>query len=142
MGTRKTYVEFLYQGIFQSESSSQEVKNRDIKNLCAPGRAYAFKFYDILEIEEDDTLCKSGRLDVSPAYFLGGRILTLKDVRREMPTEKILISNMSGNGYARVVMSSRGTYPMSKGDVLLERKNVSNKNNEETEIVKGDDSNR
>lgn len=58
----------------------------------------------------------------SGRYFLGGRILTVEDVKREMPTEKILISNMENNGWKRVVVNDnswRIYQPLTAKDTVL-----------------------
>jgi hypothetical protein len=56
-------------------------------------------------------------------YYLGGRVMTLEDVKREMPDEKILIRNMECNGFAKVVVNDnswRSIQPLRDGDVVLD----------------------
>ena len=58
----------------------------------------------------------------SGVYYLGGRILTLADVKREMPKETTLISNMECNGYKRVVVNDnswRTVQHLRDGDTVL-----------------------
>ena len=56
-------------------------------------------------------------------YFLGGKILTLQDViDRNDPEDRILISNMRGNKWDRVIVNDnswRITQPLEEGDVVL-----------------------
>jgi len=62
----------------------------------------------------------------SKRHYIDGRVMTLADVEREEPNERILIDNMRINRIARVVtgpVKSRGwcwTHPFNDGDVLLD----------------------
>lgn len=65
-------------------------------------------------------------LECSGRHYIDGRILTLEDVKREMPGESILIGNMEGNGIDRVVTGPvrgkgwRWTHQFKAGDKLLD----------------------
>jgi hypothetical protein len=56
-------------------------------------------------------------------YFLSGKVETIEQVReRNDPKERILLSNMEGNGWKRVIRITRGwswTQPLDDGDVVL-----------------------
>jgi hypothetical protein len=60
----------------------------------------------------------------SGTYFLGGRIETVETIaKRRDPKERILLDNMRGNGWEKVVIndnSYRWTQPLRHGDVVLE----------------------
>jgi len=61
----------------------------------------------------------------SGTYFLGGRVLTLNEVKKEMPGEEILISNMECNGYDRIIINTnswKSCHPFGKNDFLLDWK--------------------
>jgi hypothetical protein len=62
----------------------------------------------------------------SAHYYLGGKIETLAEVEaRNDPKESILRSNMSGNGYDKIVVNTNSwkvTVPFRDGDVLLDWK--------------------
>lgn len=83
-------------------------------------RPYAFQFSTRARTDKDldsKTVKRSGR------YFLGGRIMTLSEVKREMPTETTLISNMKGNGYKKIVVNDnswRTIQPLGENDKVLE----------------------
>jgi pantothenate kinase len=120
----KTYVEFLYPGIMVSETSSKEVKSRDISEIEIPGGAYALKFYDIEynEVNIDNKVFKdeTKRCRETGWQYLGGEVLSLADVKKKMPTEKILISNMEGNKIKKVVKTKFGQcMPMEKNDCVI-----------------------
>lgn len=57
-------------------------------------------------------------------YYLGGKILTLKDVEaRNDPGDRILISNMRGNDLDRVIENCNSwkvTQPFLKGDEVVD----------------------
>jgi hypothetical protein len=71
---------------------------------------------------------KPGELDSSevkrsPMYYLGGKILTLEEIKaRNDPKDKILISNMEGNGWNKVVENNNSwkwVQPLEKDDIVL-----------------------
>lgn len=58
----------------------------------------------------------------SGRYFLGGRVMTLAEVEREMPKEEILIGNMRSNHWDKIVLNTnswRIVQPLEKDDVVL-----------------------
>lgn len=83
-------------------------------------RPYGFCF--ITKRRTDEEL-DSREIKRSCMYYLGGSVLTLREVRaRKDPRDKVLISNMECNGYDRVVQndnSYRWTMPLKEGDVVL-----------------------
>ena len=93
--------------------------SKDIKEQHA-ATPYGFCF--ITRSREDDEL-DSKEVNRSGVYFLGGEVLTVKDVeRRNDPNEKILLSNMRNNGYAKVVVNTNSwkwTQPLTKNDRVL-----------------------
>jgi len=82
-------------------------------------KPYAFFFTTRSRGERD---LDSKEIKRSGQYFLGGRTLTLKEVKAEMPDERILIGNMEGNKWKKVVISENGwrsCHPLMDGDVVL-----------------------
>ena len=121
MAKTTTYVEFFFPGVMFDESSVKEVTNRDTKGVNVPNGAFGFRFFDVKTTEEDGVKMESDRLNESPMYYYGGRVMTLADVRREMPDSHTLISNMRGNGYKRVIRCRTGNFkPFQKGDVHIQ----------------------
>jgi len=84
-------------------------------------RPYAFYFNT--RGREDGEL-DSKEINRSPTYFLGGKVETLEDVRnRNDPKDRILLSNMTYNGYDRIITTTSGwawTQPLRKDDIVLD----------------------
>jgi len=117
---RRTYIEFFLPGLVLSDTDAIEVTPKTLANLPVPKNAFAFCYYHILETEAPDgTVLKSDRLGVSGRYYIGGRVLTLADVKQEMPGERILIDNMEGNGWDRVIQTPLGNFqPFLSQDMI------------------------
>lgn len=120
--TLKHYVEFLYPGALFSETSVEEVAERDPRKVQAPRECFGYKFFDRLEVRVgDETLIGESKNHSGTFYF--GRVMTLEDVKREMPEADILIRNMKGNGYDRIVKTRRGNFqPFTKKDKIVSDK--------------------
>lgn len=120
MAETRTYVEFFYPGAFFDETSTREVQSRD-SNVSVPDGAFGFRFFDVMSTDEGGVKMVSDKLNLSPMHYYGGRIMTLDEVRHEMPDARILISNMEGNGYARVIRCRTGNFkPFEDGDIFIE----------------------
>jgi len=99
--------------------------------FCSPGTLeikerygalpYGFYFTTRSRNEEDLDSHESAR---SHMYYLGGEVLTLKQVRaKDDPDDKILISNMEANKWDRIVINTNSykwTQPLEKGDIVLD----------------------
>lgn len=120
MTTRKTYVEFLLPGTFMPEMITREVVDRQVETLDIPKNAYAFSFYDVLSTEAEGELLESGELNKSGRYYVGARVLTLKEVEREYPNERILIDNIRFNHWDEIILCRTGNFqPPQDGDVFI-----------------------
>ncbi len=121
MVEQKTYVEFSFCGAVVDEVLSFEVESRDIGSLRVPDGAFGFQFFDQLSTMVGKVELVSGRLNKSPMHYYGGRVMTLEEVRAEMPEERILILNMECNGYDRVIQCRYGNFkPFDADDVYVE----------------------
>lgn len=84
-------------------------------------RPYGFQF--TTRARADDEL-DSHEIKRSGTYYLGGQILTIEDVEaRGDPDDRILLSNMRGNGYDRIIVNTNSwkwTQPFRDEDVLLD----------------------
>ena len=123
------FVTFYSPGTFVAETSTKPIKSWDTKVACAMARKiherhgatpYGFVF--------TTNGRKKGALDSreikrSCTYYLGGQVFTLADVvKRNDPNDKILISNMKGNGYKRIIQNDnswRWTQPLDDDDIVL-----------------------
>ena len=125
----KHFVKFYSPGTFVAETSEKTIDSWDVEaaKKMAEGiterynaTPYAFKF--TTRSREDKDL-DSHVTKTSPMYYLNCKVVTLAEIKkRNAPKDSILISNMEGNGWDKVVQSTKGwqwTQPLEKGDVVL-----------------------
>jgi len=120
---RKTFVEFA----FRDESfhnSAKEVKSRDVSKIKIPDGVFGFKFFDIIvkqaRINGRVIETESSRINESPTYFCGGRLYSMKDVRREIPNGDVLLAIMRVNDCTRVIRTRTGNICLfDKKDLLV-----------------------
>ncbi|MEK6915515.1 MAG: hypothetical protein AABW89_03165 [Nanoarchaeota archaeon] len=118
--TLKHYVEFLYPGSFFNESSTQEVEARDPSVVQTPREAFGYAFFDRQEYVAQDGEVLVGRPRNRSGMHYFGKLMSLAEVKREVPNSDILQSNMKSNGLKRVVKTRRGNFqPFNKNDVLV-----------------------
>jgi hypothetical protein len=125
---KKHFVTFLSPGSFVHEETTIAIDSWDVekaKELAhgirerygATPFAFVFTTRSRKAVELDSKEVKrSGR------HYLGGRVMTLEEVKREMPDAKTLISNMEWNDYARVIVNDnswRTIQPLDEDDVVL-----------------------
>jgi hypothetical protein len=127
---KKHYVVFYSPGTFFAEQSTKEIKSWDIKkakdmvkgikeryNAIPYGFQFITKSRGIKDLD-------SKVIKQSPMYYLGGEVLTLKQViAKNDPKDKILISNMENNGYKRIVINRNSwmwTQPLKDDDIVLD----------------------
>jgi len=121
---RKTYIEFLYSGSFMSESSTQEINTRDVSKVKVPKDAFCFSFFDILSVVVETDRRKvqltSERINVSPKHYYGGKLYTAAEFKRAFPSERILINNIKGNNYKKIIKCRTGNWqPFEETAVLI-----------------------
>ena len=113
------YVEFYYPGSLFAETSTKEVARRDPALVKLPKGAYGFRFFDRTEIEEGGETLMGERKNFSRFTYYGEE-WPLERIERELPNERILISNIKGNGYKAAVKTIRGNWMwLEKGDRVL-----------------------
>lgn len=124
------FVEFYSPGTFMAETSERPIDSWNVEaaKRLADGVAerhgatpYAFRFITRGRGPSD---LDSRELRRSHTYYLGGKVETIDEIRRRAnPGEAILLSNMEGNGWDRVVVNDnswRWVQPLREGDVVLE----------------------
>jgi hypothetical protein len=125
----KHFVRFYSPGTFVAEQSELPIDSWDTEKAIELSYTirerhgalpYGFQF--ITRSRTDDDL-DSKVSATSNMYYLGGEILTLEDIKsRKDPKDSILILNMEGNGWDRVVVNTNSykwTQPLNRGDVVL-----------------------
>lgn len=122
------YVEYFYPGLMFAESSSQKVETRDPAAIASklPEGAYCFRFMERTEGEIDGEAVNGKFKNHSGNYFPAGSVkMSLAEVKREMPNEEILISNMEGNKIPHVVKTVRGNIvAFNDGDKMIDDSNA------------------
>jgi len=128
--TMKThFVTFLSPGTFVHEETIKPIEAWDTdkavkmsKSITERYGAKPFAFvFTTRERGDKDLDSKTTR--TSGRYFLGGKVLTLAEVEKQMPKETILISNMRCNGIKKVVVNDnswRSVQPLESDDVVLD----------------------
>jgi hypothetical protein len=127
---RKHFVTFFSPGTFVSEETTKQIDSWDIDtavDMAAKirerygARPYGFQF-STRERGPDDF--DSRETETSPIHYIGGKVETIDDVRKRAdPEERILLFNMEGNGWDRIIVndnSSRVVRPFLPTDIILD----------------------
>lgn len=107
---KKHFVEFLSPGTFFSETTIKEIDSWDVsmatimsKNITERHNAKPYGFRFITKERKDNEL-DSKETETSGIYYLGGKVLSLQEVKdRNDPKDEILISNMENNNYSHII---------------------------------------
>lgn len=126
----KHFVTFYSPGTFVCETSEKPIDSWDIetaKNMARKikerysATPFGFQFSTRSRAENE---LDSHVSNTSPMYYLGGKVETLEEVKaRATEKDRILISNMEGNGWNRIITNDnswRITQPLYDKDVVLE----------------------
>lgn len=127
---KQHFVTFYSPGTFFAEDTTKEIDSWDVekaREMAASiierynARPYGFRFTTRSRGPKD---LDSKVTATSYMYYIGGRVRTLAEVRAAAdPDERILLSNMESNGYARIWQTTEGwrwTQPLSDDDIVLE----------------------
>jgi hypothetical protein len=124
--TTETYVRYFHPGAFVSEESSRRISERDsiVAARNAPASAFAFEFYDVIVTEAESggraVPLRSGELHKSARFYIDAECLDAAAVAALPGDHRILLSNMSGNGWISVVRTRAGNFqPFAIGDELV-----------------------
>lgn len=125
---KKHFVVFCSPGTFVSETSELPIETWDVVEAKRLSRdikerhgATPYGFYFTTRERKANEL-DSKQTKRSNMHYLGGRVMTLEDIKEEMPDERILISNMINNGIDRVIVNNnsyRSILPFQDGDVVV-----------------------
>lgn len=124
------FVTFFSPGSFVAEETTKPIPSWNVDTAIEMAfeirerynaRPYGFQFSTRERGHED---LDSKVTQFSGVYYLGGKIETLAEIeRRNLPEEKILLSNMKSNGWDKIVTnrnSWRWTMPLREKDILLD----------------------
>lgn len=124
------FVMFFSPGTFVAEQTEKPIKSWDVK-LAKKMAAKVKERYNAVPYAFQFSTRSRGPKDLdskitkrSPLYHLGGKVETLAEVKaRATADDRILISNMEGNGWDRIITNTnswRSTQPLGKTDIVLE----------------------
>ena len=126
----KHFVIFFSPGTFVAEQTEKSIDSWDVKEAVRLGKEIKERYgavpygFCFTTRERKDNELDSREVKRSGMYFLGGKVLTLKALKKENdPKKEILISNMEHNHWYRVVEnnnSRRWTQPLRKGDKVID----------------------
>lgn len=130
MTMQQHFVTFYSPGTFVAEQSTEPIETWDVEqaqkmahDITERYHATPYGFQFTTRERTDDEL-DSKQVARSPMYFLGGTVETLAQVKaRATEQDRILVGNMEGNGYDRIVTNNnswRWTQPLAKDDVVLD----------------------
>jgi len=114
----KHYVRFTYAGSFVSEHGDEPIRSRDSK-IILPRGAYAWRVFDREEVRHGGEVLKGEPKNFGPRHIVG-EVFDVERVRREVPDNDILLSNMKCNRWPKVIRCRQGFIPMEKDDVVIE----------------------
>lgn len=129
---QKHFVIFFSPGTFIAEITTKSIDSWDVKQAVKMSKAIKER-YDALPYgfcfttrERKDDELDSKEIKRSGIYYLGGKILTLEDVKkRNDPKDHILISNMEGNGWDKIIQNDNSwqwVQPLFKNDHVLDER--------------------
>jgi hypothetical protein len=126
----KHFVTFYSPGTFVAEQTELEIESWDVNAAVRMARGiverynakpYGFSFSTRSRRPEDldsEVTARSG------IYYLGGKVETLAQVKaRATEKDRILVSNMEGNGWGSIVTNDnswRWVQPLRDGDTVLD----------------------
>lgn len=125
---KKHFVTFYSPGSFVHEETTKPIDSWNIEKAVKMSKEikerydaipHSFQFKTRIRGDHD---LDSKVSKVSKTYFLGGEILTLAEVKEKMPDERILISNMKGNGWDKIIINTnswKATLPFTDDCELL-----------------------
>ena len=108
MAKTKTYVEFLFPGILVLGTEAFPVENRDAE-ITPPSGCLGYRFFDRLEETIGGETLIGEEKNYSPTVYFGEEY-SIERVRKDFPTEYVLIGNMENNHIHRAVRTYRGNW--------------------------------
>jgi hypothetical protein len=115
--TTKHYVTFYYPGSFFDEDETREIAARGQIGKVPRG-AFGYQEWDREERSIDGETLKGQPKNRGPMVYFG-EVLTADDVKKLPGDHGILLSNMRGNNWPRVVRTVRGNFKPLTDDVCV-----------------------
>jgi hypothetical protein len=133
---KKHFVTFLSPGTFVAEDTTKSIASWNVDKAKEMASAiierygatpYCFYFTTRERTDKDFDSKETAK---SSMYFLGGKVLTLQEVKKQMPDAKILISNMECNHIKKVIVNNNSwqwIQPFGDKDQVVDFKPVKTK---------------
>lgn len=112
------YVEFMFAGLFFSETSLKKVSQKDLK-VKMPEGAFAYRRCWRTEVKEGRETLVGELHRENTIYYRHGELLDFKQLTKEYGKNSIVVCNMKYDEYPHVIRIGRGIYPFYKEDVNL-----------------------
>ncbi len=129
---QKHFVTFYSPGTLFHEETTKEIGAWDVEQAVEMAKGiierynskpFGFRFKTIDKTGADWSVITE-TIGESPMHYLGGEILTLEEIEaRNDPKDEILISNMKGNDWNRIIQNKNSwliTQPFLDGDLLID----------------------
>jgi hypothetical protein len=121
-----TYVKYLSPGSFVANEDVRGVTSRDPASAArnAPESAFGFTFHERViirtEVAGEVVTTRRAERNPSPVHYIDGEVMTAEQVACLPERHDILLSNMRGNHWDRVVRARGGWFqPFSEDDVIV-----------------------
>ena len=107
------FVRFYTPGLIVAETQTADVATLDPMAVAWPDNAYAFTLHERDDVVDGGETYRGEARQVGPMYYHPeSRVMTAEEIAaRNDPTDRILLSNMRGNQWPRVVYSRWGNWP-------------------------------
>ena len=131
IAVEQNFVRFFSPGIVVAETTSKPIDKWDVaqavemaKSIKVRYGAVPYGFSFITRGRGPNDLDSREIRRSTGVYYLGGKVETLAEIKaRNDPDNNILISNMEGNGWDKVLVNTNSwtwTQPLKEGDVVLD----------------------
>jgi hypothetical protein len=109
---KRYFVKFYTPGTIVSDTWSEDIDSPEVSKIKWPKNAYCFEVYEQAVTTVDGEELSGTAKQIGPTwYHPDSKIETLAEVKKMRPGERILISNMEGNGYKAVIWTRWGNWP-------------------------------
>lgn len=116
----KHYIRYYYPGVFMSETSVKEVKQRNEKSIEFPKGSFCCQFFDREEIVKDNEPLVGKEKNHSGRFYNDGEVFNLEKLKKEHPDKETLISNMKCNDWEKIILCNTGNWqPFSEEDKII-----------------------
>lgn len=126
----KSFVIFFSPGTFMAETTEKPIDSWNVTEAVNMARTVKQRYgatpygFCFTMRERNNNELDSKEIKRSGMYFLGGKVLTVDDLKaRNDPKDRILISNMEGNHWDKVIEncnSWKWTQPLREGDEVID----------------------